>query len=105
MGKLRKDFDELRHKFSNKDESEYRTAFYNAKKHKRFESKIEGVRKNLNKSKKFHSGIDSIDYEDLDNYYNNFDFADDDKYRKIGSIRALFKEFDDWFCRKKKQLH
>ena len=61
---------------------------------------IEEVRKNLNKlkkslkSKKFHSGINSVDYEDLDNYDNNYDFADDDEYRKIGSIRTLFKEFD-----------
>ena len=44
--------------------------------------------------KKFHGDIDSVDYEDLDNYDNNYDFADDDEYRKIGSIRTLFKEFD-----------
>ena len=101
MEKLRKDFDELRHMFSNKDEiSKYRKAFYNTKKHKLFELEIEEVRKNLNKflkslkSRKFHSSIDGIDYEDLDNYDNNYDFADDDKYRKIGSIRTLFREFD-----------
>ena len=40
--------------------------------------------------KKFHSNIDSVGYEDLDNN----DFADDDKCRKIGSIRTLFKELD-----------
>ena len=91
----------MRHKFSNKDEiSEYRKAFYNAKKHKLFESEIEGVRKNLNKfkksvkSKKFQGNIDSVDYERLDNYDNNYDFADDDKYRKFESIRTSFKEFD-----------
>ena len=60
--------------------------------------------KNLNESrnkskkglkfKKFHSNIDSVDYEELDNYNNNYDFADDDKYRKIGSTRTLFKGFD-----------
>ena len=45
--------DELRHKFSNKDEiSEYRKAFYNAKKYKLFESEIEKTNKNLNKLKK-----------------------------------------------------
>ena len=44
--------------------------------------------------KKFHGNIDSVDYDDLDNYNYNFDFADDDEYRKIGSIRTLFKEFD-----------
>ena len=68
-------------------------------KNKLFELEIEEVRKNLNKlkkslkSKKFHSSIDGIDYEDLDNYDNN-DFADDDKYRKIESIRTLFREFE-----------
>ena len=44
--------------------------------------------------KKFHGDIDSVDYADLDNYDENYDFADDDEYRKIGSIRKLFKEFD-----------
>ena len=43
--------------------------------------------------KKFHSNIDSVDYEDLDNFDGNFDFADHDKYRKNDSIRTLFKEF------------
>ena len=46
------------------------------------------------KSKKFQGNIDSVDYERLDNYDNNYDFADDDKYRKCGSIRTLFTEFD-----------
>ena len=53
LEKLRKDFDELRHKFSNKDEiKEYRKAFYNAKKYKLSESEIDEVKKNLNKLKK-----------------------------------------------------
>ena len=101
LEKLEKDFGELRHKLSNKDEiSEYRKTFYNAKKHKLFESEIEKTNKNLNKlikslkSKKFQENIDSVDYEDLDSYNNNYDFADDDKLRKIGSIRTLFREFD-----------
>ena len=100
LEKLRKDFDELKYKFSNKDEiKEYRKAFYNAKKYKLSESEIEEVRKDLNnlkkslKSKKFHGGIDSVDYEEFDNY-DNYDFADDDKYRKIGSTGTLFKESD-----------
>ena len=55
--------------------------------------------KNLNelekilRFKKFCGNIDSINYEDLDNYYYNYDFADDDEYRKIGSI-GTFKELD-----------
>ena len=30
---------------------------------------------------KFHGNIDNVDYDDLDNYDYNYDFADDDKYR------------------------
>ena len=41
----------------------------------------------------FHGDIDSVDYDDLDNFHDNYDFADDE-YRKIRSIRTLFKEFD-----------
>ena len=44
--------------------------------------------------KKINGDIDSVDYDDLDNYYYNYDFADDDEYRKIGNVRTLFKEFD-----------
>ena len=40
--------------------------------------------------KKFHDNFDSVDYEDLDNYGNG-EFVDDDEYRKIESIRRLFK--------------
>ena len=69
-------------------------------KNKRFESEIENANKNLDKfkkslkSNKFQGNIDSIDYEGLDDYDNNYDFVDDDKYRKCGSIRTLFREFD-----------
>ena len=59
----------------------------------------------------FQGNTDSVDYEDLDNYDNNYVFADDDKYRKIGNIRTLFREFgsdyykpirtDDGFAGKK----
>ena len=53
LEKLRNDFDELRHKFPNKDEiSESRKAFYNAKKQKLFESETERKDKNLNKLQK-----------------------------------------------------
>ena len=45
--------------------------------------------------KKFRGNdLDSVYYEDLGNYdYDDADY-DDDKYRKIGSIRRLFKSFD-----------
>ena len=91
----------MRHEFSKKDEiSEYRKAFYNAKKYTFSESQIKEVRKNLNKflknlkSKTFHGGIDSVNYEDLDNYDDNYNFADHYEYRKIRSVRRFFKEFD-----------
>ena len=46
--------------------------------------------------KKFRgNNIDSVHYEDLDNCdYDYYAHYDDDKYRKIGSIKRLFKEFD-----------
>ena len=53
LKKLRKGFDELRHKFSNKDEiREYRQAFYDAKKDKLSESKMKKLNESLNKLKK-----------------------------------------------------
>ena len=71
-------------------------------KNKKYLSKSEIPKKNKNltkfkkslRFKKFRGNIDSVDYEDLDNYDYNYDFADDDEYRKTGSIRTLFKELD-----------
>ena len=98
---LRNYFDELRHKFSKKEIDRYRKAFYVAKNKKYLsKSKIKKTNKVFNKFKKslrfkkLHSNIDTVDYEDLDNYDYNYDFAADDEYRKIGSIRTLFKELD-----------
>ena len=51
------------------------------------------TRKSL-RFKKFYGDIDSVDYDDLNNYDDNCDFGDDDEYRQIGSIRRLFKAFD-----------
>ena len=106
LKKLGKDFDELRHKFSKKEINRYRKAFYVAKNKKYLsESEIKKTKKNLTKLKKslrfkkFRGNIDSVDYEDLDNYDYNYDFADDDEYRKIGSIRTLFKELDRDYCK------
>ena len=97
LRKLRKDFDELRHKFSKKEIKEYRKAFYVAKNKKYlFESELKKTNKNINELekslgfKKFHGDIDSVDYDDLDNYDYNYDFADDDEYGKNGSIGILF---------------
>ena len=101
LEKIRKDFDELRHKFSKKEIDRYIKAFYNVKNYKNLSiSEINEAGKSLTKLKKslrfkkFRGNIDSVNYEDLDNYDYNYDFAADDEYRKIGSIRTLFKEFD-----------
>ena len=78
---IRKDSNELRHKFSKKEIDKYRKAFYDIK--NRYLSAFW--------LKKFHGDIDSVDYDDLSNY-DDEDFADDDEYRKIGSIRRLFNK-------------
>ena len=44
--------------------------------------------------KTFYGNIDTVDYEDIDIYDYNYGFAADDEYRKIGSIRTLFRELD-----------
>ena len=94
---VRKDFCKIRHKFSKKEADKYRKVFYDIKNYRHLsESEIKKIRKNFNEleKSKFHGDIDSVDYDDLDNYDNNYDFPDDDEYRKIGSIKTLFKEFD-----------
>ena len=65
------------------------------------ELELKKINKNLNELektllfKKFNGNIDCVYYENLDNYDDdNFSYADDDVYRKIGSIRKLFKKFD-----------
>ena len=93
---LRQDFDKLRYKFSKKEIDRYRKA-----KNKKYlsKSKIKKTNKSFDKFwkslrfKKFH-GIEFVDHEDVDNYDYNYDFADDDKYRQIGSIRTSFKDLD-----------
>ena len=68
------------------------TDIFRHQKQKKQENLI-GLRECL-RFKTFHGNIDSVYYDDLDNYVYNYDFADDDEYRKIGSIRTLFKKFD-----------
>ena len=101
LEEIRKDFSELRHKFSKNEIDKYRKGFYDIENYRYISaSEIKNARENLTKLekslkfKKFHGGVDSVDYDDLDNYDDNYDFADDDKYRKIGSVKRLFKEFD-----------
>ena len=93
---IRKDFNELRHKFSKKEIDKYRKAFYDIKNYRHLStSEIKEAGKNLNELKKsltfkkFNGDIDSVDYDDLDDY-DDVDSADDDEYRRIGRIRRLF---------------
>ena len=101
LEEIRKYFNELRHKFSKKEIDKYRKAFYDIKNYRYLSaSEIKEVGKNLNelkkslRFKKFHGDIDSVDYDDLDNYDDNYDFADDDEYREIKSVGRLLKGFD-----------
>ena len=101
LKEIRKDFCKLRHKFPKKEIDKYRKSSYDIKNYRHLSaSEIKKAGQNLTKLKKslrfkkFHGDIDSVDYDDLDNYEDNYDFADDDEYRKVRSIRRLFKEFD-----------
>ena len=101
LEEIRKDFSELRHKFSKKEIDKYRKSFYDIKNCRYLSaSEIEEARENLNelekslKFKKFQGNVDSVDYDNLGNYDDNYDFANDYVYRKIGSVRRLFKMFD-----------
>ena len=94
LEEIRKDFSELRHKFSKNEIDKYRKGFYDIENYRYISaSEIKNARENLTKLekslkfKKFHGSVDSVDYDDLDNYDDNYDFADD-------SIRRLFKGFD-----------
>ena len=81
LKKLRKDFDELRYKFSKKEIKEYRKAFYNVKNCLRF--------------KKFHGNIDSVDYEEVDNYGYNYDFGDDVNIKKLEALEHYLKSLTE----------
>ena len=72
--------------FPKKEVDKYREAFYGIKNYRHLStSETEEARKNLTKLKKglrfkkFHGSIDTVDYDDLDNYYYNYD----DDYKQI----------------------
>ena len=100
LNEIREDFYNLRHTFSKKDADKYRKRFYNIKNYRHLsEVEIEEIRKKINKLekklnfKKPHNNINTIHYEDLNSDKElNLEDADDDKYRKIGSVRRLFEE-------------
>ena len=119
MEEIRKDLNEFNlrilvlMKFSKKEIDKYRKAFYDINNYRHLSiSEINEARKNLTKLKerlrfkKFHGDVDSVDYDELDNYDDD-DFADDE-CRRIGSIRSLIKndyykpiKADDGFARRR----
>ena len=45
--------------------------------------------------KKFHGDIESIDYDDLDKYDYNYDFVNDNKYRKLEALQHSLKSLKE----------
>ena len=100
LKEIKEDFHYLRHKISKKDADKYRKLFYDIKNYRHLsEIEIQETRKNFNKLekslnfKKPRNNINTINYEDLNNDKElNAEDADDDKYRKVGSVRRLFED-------------
>ena len=108
LKKVKKDFYNLRHKFSKKDADKYKKLFYNIKNYRNFsELEIEEIKRlkeikkrfnRLEKSldfKKPHKDINTIHYEDLNSDKElNIEDANDDECRKIESVRRLFEDLN-----------
>ena len=100
LKEIKEDFYNLRHKFSKKDTDKHRKLFYDIKNYRHHsELEIEEIRKKFNKLEKslnfkeLCNNINTFHYEDLNSDKElNLEDADDDKYRKIGSVRRLFEE-------------
>ena len=102
LEEIKEDFYNLKHKFFKKDKDKYMKLFYDIKNYRHLsELEIEEIRKRFNKLEKSlnfktpRKNVNIINYEDLnsDNELNVED-ADDDEYRKIGSVRRFFKELN-----------
>ena len=101
LKEIKEDFHNLRHEFSKENADKYRKLFYDIKNYRHLsEMEIEETRKNFNELekslnfKKPRNNIKSIHYEDLNKDKDPDDEdADDDRCRKIGSARRLFKKF------------
>ena len=77
LKEIKKDFNELRHKFSKEEKDKFRKSFYNIKNHKNlYASKIREAEKNL---------------IELEESLQSKKFFDDDK--KLNSIKRLFDVF------------
>ena len=102
LKEIKEDFHNLRHEFSKEDTDKYRKLFYDIKNLRHLsELEIEEITKNFNELgkslnfKKPRNIINSVHYEDLNmDKEPNVEDADDDKYRKVGSVRRLFEELN-----------
>ena len=102
LKEIREDFYNSTHKFSKKKADKCRKLFYDIKNYRHLsELEIEEIGKKFNELekslnfKKPRNNINSIHYEELNmDKEPNVEDADDDKYRKIGSVRRLFEGFN-----------
>ena len=101
LKEIKEDFYNLMHVFSKKDADKYRKVFYVIKNYRHLsEQEIEEIRKKFNKLEKSlnfkkprNNNINTIHYEDLNSDEELIvEDADDDKYRKMGSVKRLFEE-------------
>ena len=98
LKKIKEDLYNLRYEFSKKEADKYRKLFYGIKNYRHFsEVELEETRKNFNELekslnfKKPCNNINSIYFEDLNiDKEPNVEDVDDDKFRKIGSVRKKF---------------
>ena len=84
---IKKDFSELRHKFSKSEINNFRKSLYDIKKHRNLsEAEIREAEKNLIELE------NSLQFKK----FHNYDY--DDEYKKIRSVKKLFKQSDrDYF--------
>ena len=102
LEEIKEDFYNLRHKFFKKDVDKYRKLFYDINDYIHLsEIEIEQAIKKFNKLekslnfKKPRNNVNTIHYEDLNSDKElNLGDADDDKYRKNGTVRRLFEEYN-----------
>ena len=79
--------------FRKKKQISIENFFYDIKNYRYLsELEIEKIRKNVNV--KPRDDIDSVYYEEIDEDEDLDEYADDNKYKTIGSVRRLFKGFD-----------
>ena len=86
--KIKTDFSELRHKFSKSEINKFRKSLYDIKNHRNlYTAGIRETEKNL------------IEFEKSIQFKKFYNYDDNDEYKKIRSVRKLFKHFDRDYCK------